>query len=463
MAASLAVLLLVFTQVPGQAGQASGASLQGIFKIRHVVIIMQENRSFDSYFGTYPGADGIPGLAGKPGRLPCLPDPRRHRCVHPYHDASPLNAGGPHALANAVGDIRRGKMNGFIAQAERGRAKVCRQLVDSPFCSRHPKRPDVMGYHDWREIPNYWSYASDFALQDHMFESDASWSLPEHLYMVSGWSAKCRIKGDPMSCRSASESPAAPPGGPGNPTGKPPDYAWTDLTYLLHQYHVSWRYYVGQGGQPDCADNQMFCAPVPQNSYTPGIWNPLPYFDTVRQDHQLHDIAPMRSFFAALAQNTLPSVSWIVPSQKVSEHPPGLVTNGQAWVTGLINSVMRSKAWNSTAIFLCWDDWGGFYDHVKPPTVDGQGYGLRVPGLVISPYARAGYIDHQTLSQDAYLKFIEDDFLGGARIDPRTDGRPDTRPDVRENQPILGNLANDFDFDQQPKAPLILPLHPPFS
>ena len=104
---------------------------------------------------------------------------------------------------------------------------------------------------------------------------------------------------------------------------------------------------------------------------------------------------------------------------------------------------MRSPDWSSTAIFLAWDDWGGFYDHVEPPTVDAQGYGLRVPGLMISPYARAGYIDHQTLSFDAYLKFIEDDFLGGARIDPKTDGRPDPRPDVRENardprQPALG-------------------------
>ena len=118
---------------------------------------------------------------------------------------------------------------------------------------------------------------------------------------------------------------------------------------------------------------------------------------------------------------------------------------------------------DSTAIFLCWDDWGGFYDGVKPPKVDAQGYGLRVPALVISPYARHGYIDHQILSQDAYLKFIEDDFLHGQRIDPQTDGRPDSRPDVRENERILGNLVKDFDFRQKPRPPLILPLHPPFS
>jgi phospholipase C len=106
-------------------------------------------------------------------------------------------------------------------------------------------------------------------------------------------------------------------------------------------------------------------------------------------------------------------------------------------------------------------DWGGFYDHVVPPTVDALGYGLRVPALVISPYARRGYIDHQTLSFDAYLRFIEDDFLGMQRLDPRTDGRPDPRPDVRENAPQLGDLERDFDFGQRPRPPLIL--QPPAS
>ena len=121
---------------------------------------------------------------------------------------------------------------------------------------------------------------------------------------------------------------------------------------------------------------------------------------------------------------------------------------------------MRSPEWDSTAIFLAWDDWGGFYDHVVPPTVDRNGYGLRVPGLVISPYAKRGYIDHQRLSFDAYAKFIEDDFLNSQRLDPKTDGRPDPRPDVRENKGILGNLAYDFNFTQRPHRPVLLPPHP---
>ncbi len=131
-----------------------------------------------------------------------------------------------------------------------------------------------------------------------------------------------------------------------------------------------------------------------------------------------------------------------------------------SYVTGVINAIMRSGEWNSTAIFLTWDDWGGFYDHVAPPHVDQNGYGIRVPGLVISPYARQGYIDHQPLSFDAYNKFIEDDFLGGQRLDPNTDGRPDPRPTVRENAPGLGNLLSDFDFSQPPRKPVLLRLDP---
>jgi Phosphoesterase family len=110
---------------------------------------------------------------------------------------------------------------------------------------------------------------------------------------------------------------------------------------------------------------------------------------------------------------------------------------------------------------LSWDDWGGFYDHVKPPTVDGNGYGLRVPSLVISPYAKRGFVDHQILSHDAYLKFIEDDFLGGQRLNPQSDGRPDPRPDVRENATQLGNLILDFDFNQKPRPPTLLSKNPP--
>ena len=221
---------------------------------------------------------------------------------------------------------------------------------------------------------------------------------------------------------------------------------------------MSWRYYVFAGTEPDCEDDTaMTCTPVPQGAKTPGIWNPLPYFDTVRQDGELQNVTSLSGYYDAARRGKLPAVAWINPTGSVSEHPPALVSAGERYVTSLVNAAMRGPEWRSTAIFLSWDDWGGFYDHVVPPRVDQNGYGLRVPGLVISPYARRGFVDHETLSFDAYVKFIEDDFLGGRRLDPATDGRPDPRPDVRERAPQLGNLVRDFDFTQKPRRPLVLP------
>ena len=432
------------------------SATDGIQKIKHVVIIMQENRSFDQYFGTFPGADGIPMQNGVP--TVCVPDPATQQCVKPFHDPNDKNSGGPHGDTAATADIDGGKMDGFIQQERSGRKVACK-TVNDPLCSQSDKLPDVMGWHDAREIPNYWAYAQNFVLQDHMFEPNASWSLPEHLFMVSGWSAKCLTQ-DPTSCVNALQSPGAvAKKGKAGPA-QPPIYAWTDLTYLLHQNNVNWGYYVAEGTQPDCEDAAMLCKAKTQKAGTPQIWNPLPYFETVRKDGQLGNIQVLSHFTDAAKNGTLPAVSWVVPNGTVSEHPTALVSAGQAYVTGLINSVMQGPDWDSTAIFLSWDDWGGFYDHVAPPTVDINGYGLRVPGMVISPYAKQGYIDHQTLSFDAYLKFIEDDFLGGQRLDPKTDGRPDPRPSVRENAPQLGNLVSDFDFTQTPRKPLVLATNP---
>jgi phospholipase C len=445
------------------------APATGIHKIRHVVIIMQENRSFDSYFGTFPGADGIP-----PGV--CVPDPVNGGCVAPFHDPADLNYGGPHGVSNAMADIDAGRMDGFVGQAEQGMGcsttnpdcSPCNQ--PAPTAGSGPPAQnaciDVMGYHDAREIPNYWTYAEDFVLQDHMFEPNDSWSLPAHLYELSEWSAWCTNPLNPFSCHAAPQWPnpdwvAGNVGTINGPSDQTPHYAWTDMTYLLHQQNVSWGYYVLQGSEPDCENaSATNCPPIEQAASTPGIWNPLPDFTDVRQDNQLGNVQSLSNFYTAARAGTLASVSWIDPNGTVSEHPPALVSAGQTYVTGLINAIMQGPDWNSTAIFLSWDDWGGFYDHVVPPVVDAQGFGLRVPGIVISPYAKQGFIDHQILSHDAYNKFIEDDFLDGARLNPATDGRPDPRPDVRESNPILGNLTADFDFNQAPRPPVVLPVHP---
>jgi phospholipase C len=233
-------------------------------------------------------------------------------------------------------------------------------------------------------------------------------------------------------------------------------FGWTDITWLLHRHDVSWAYHAGgvlcrrpEDTRRECAD----AGPArPQNVLTG--------FADVKETRQLHNIKPHADFYEALESGSLPSVTWVVPGRGGKSEHPGTgapITIGQAHVTKLINAVMRSDAWERSAIFLTWDDWGGFYDHVEPPRVDEAGYGLRVPALVISPWAdRDLDVDHQTLSFDAYLKLIEDRFLGGQRLDGENQGRPDPRPTVREEIAILGDLARSFDFTQEPIPPLIL-------
>ncbi len=483
----LAVVLLQGCQGAGQfqatpSSLATPTALSGIHKIQHVIVIMQENRSFDSYFGTYPGADGIPMHNGVPSV--CVPDPVSGKCVAPYHDSHLINGGGPHGEATAKGDVDGGRMDGFLKEADAASTQ-CTDVAN-PSCRNGI--PDVMGWHDAREIPNYWAYAGQFVLNDHMFESDISWSLPSHLFLVSEWSAKCSVVADPESCKNQPDTPSAPPDYVARQKHDPsadaqdiatgasllqpdgsirqvpnaPDYAWTDLTYLLYKRHVSWGYFVVAGAQPDCVDDDAIACGAPQqNAKTPGIWNPLPWFDTVREDKQLVNIQSVDNFYREARAGQLPNVSWLVPSQSVSDHPPASLADGQAYVTSLVNAAMSGPEWDSTAIFLSWDDWGGFYDNVAPPAVDQNGYGLRVPSIVISPFAKQGFVDHQVLSFDAFNKFIEDDFLAGQRLDPSTDGRPDPRPDVREASPELGDLALDFDFSQPPRPPIVLSLNPP--
>jgi phospholipase C len=414
--AAAGVAFSVGLPASGTPARTASYSLGGIHKIKHVIVIMQENRSFDSYFGTFPGAVGIP-----PGT--CVPDPLAGGCIKPFADHADSNQGGPHGDANSLADTDGGKMDGFVGQAE----LHCKGTLPCPT--------DVMGYHTASDIPNYWTYAENYVLDDHFFESDHSWSLPFHLFLVSGWSANCSIPGDPMSCV-GTDSPS------NRNALHPRPFAWTDLTWLMNKDHVSWGYYNDGGAQPANPGG------------VPTIWNPLPGFRDVHQDHQAGNVQPLSTFIAQAQTGSLPAVSWIAPNAADSEHPPALVSRGQAYVTRVINAVMSSPDWSSSAIFLAWDDWGGFYDQVVPPAKDPLGYGMRVPSIVISPYARRGFIDHQVLSSDAYLKFIEDDFLHGARLDPATDGRPDSRTVVREN--LTGNFLLDFNFSQPPRPPLIL-------
>ncbi len=448
--------------------------------IQHVIIIMQENRSFDSYFGTYPGADGIP-----PGT--CVPiDPARPAlgCVVPYHDPNDVEAGAPHGNAAAMADIDNGltafAMDGFIAQQMTYIPQVCAKHPTRADCnpanSTGLLRHDVMGYHTAAEIPNYWAYAQHFVLQDRLFEGTRGYSIPSHYELTSEWSATCTSPTNALSCTTDADPENA---------GKKTMLPWVSLFQFLDVHGVSWKYYVGIGQEPDCMDGKDDCPPQIQT--TGGIfasgWNPPGLYAYVKLQGAAylaaHD-ADANQLLVDIGRGNLPEVSWLVPSLEYSEHLPQPSTTGMMYVTSIVNAVMQSPYWRKTAIFVTWDDWGGKYDHVVPPNVDYQsvnptvfGYGLRVPGLMISAWAKPGLIDHQLLSFDNYAKLMEDLFAGGAGLNPADFSNPDSRPDLRDrirrvtfpdgHVERVGDLINEFDFTQTPNRPLILDTHVPVN
>ena len=413
------------------AAASASPRTSAIPQLQHIIIIVQENRSFDDYFGTYPGADGIPMRHGKPTM--CDPDPDNGKCIKPFHDTGDINTAGPHDPASFKTDLDNGKMDGFVTAA-----------------AQYHDPQAVMGYHDAHEVPNYWAYAQHYVLQDELFGPSMGYSLSEHNYLVSNWTALCTVPNDPSSCQSSFLNGGTLPG----------SFAWTDITWMLYNNRVPWRYYVFGSMSPDTVDpahdDVGEAVYGPQNPHLASQWNPLPAYTDVVADGQLKNVVSGAEFYKDAADGRLPSVCWVVPDLQYSEHPPERISRGMRYVSGLVNAVMTGPEWNTSAIFITWDEWGGLSDHVVPPKVDWGGYGFRVPGLLISPWARSGVIDHQTLSFDAYDKLIEDLFLGGQRLDPRTDNRPDPRPDVRENYPGLGDLLQEFDFQQRPRPPLIL-------
>lgn len=390
---ALLPLILVALSIVGRAPTQNApppAPPPGLEKIQHFVFIMQENRSFDHYFGTYPGAEGIP-----PGV--CVPDPSGGPCVAPAHDAKLVNQGGAHNWANALNCIDGGLMDGFIAGSTL-------------------KPGDVMGWHDDRELSNYWNYARLYVLQDRLFESITSYSLPAHLYMLAAQSGGYIGTGQP----------------------KPVSYSFSEITQLLGSGKIDWRYYVNRGMTAGAADGGAAAVDSDETTYT--FWNPLPAFPAVRKDPtQFSRLTDATQFYTDAQSGKLPEVSWIIPNSSLSEHPPASVATGMNYVTGLVNAVMNSPEWNSTAIFIAWDDWGGFYDHVDPPKVDQYGLGIRVPGLVISPYARQGYVDHKTYSFESWLRLIEERF-GVVPMTARDHAANDT--------------TDAFDFTQQPRPPV---------
>jgi phospholipase C len=337
--------------------------------IAHVVVIFQENHTFDNYFGTYPGANGLTrGLA-----LPV--SSQSNVTVVPYHLSNTSTSSLDHDSITAHSAYDNGKMDGFI-YAEGSNL--------------------TMGYYDYHEIPYYWDYASKYVLLDNYFSSMMGPSVPNLFYLFSG-----------QSGYTASDQEV--------------NVNWTLIMNELDSRGISWKFYT------DALDQQ----------------NPFPFGPTLQTNESLlKNTITADKFLSDVANGNLASVVWVTTEFAQSEHPPADIVTGEHYVTNLINGIMESKYWDSTAIFLTWDDYGGWYDHVPPPQVDSFGFGFRVPCLIISPYAKEGLIDNTLSEHSSILKFIETVY---------------TLPSLTSRDANASSLLEAFDFNKPPRSPLVLP------
>lgn len=421
-------------------------------KIKHLIFIVQENHTFDNYFGTYPGANGIPPGTALPVETsdlasgyvqpyhlsvtvpvsivgdelpPGVADPddlpeQAIDSVSPFHLSSQSVADISHASAVAQEDYDNGKMDGFV-QAE---GSVL-----------------TMGYYDRSDIPYYWNYAGQYVLDDNFFSSEMGPSLPNHLYIASGADGPINSTASWVSNGNVIDNPPSTllPGGDAL-VNWDANLTWATLAQELSAAKVSWTWYDGNA-DPLAAT----------------YWDPLPLFSYFQEyPEQLQDhVKNTQSFVDDIQNNTLPAVSWIMPGawqpptlpavfagQSVSEHPPARSDAGMDYVAYLVNQIMSSPYWQSTAIVITWDDYGGFYDHVPPPQIDASGLGFRVPTLVISPWAKHGYIDHTQYEFSSMLALAEHTF---------------NVPSLHDRDAISNDMNDSFDFTQSPQAALIEP------
>ena len=317
-------------------GTRAGIILPRLSAIRNIVVVLQENHTFDNYFGTYPGADGTSG------KSICIPETQGSTsCVSPYHFASLVPADLRHNWASAHNDYDGGKMDGFVY-------------------SEGSKT--TMGYYDNTDISRYWKAAQQYVLCERYFTSVMSESAPNHLYLVAGTSGGIIDDNVP------------------SPLNFPP------IFQELDQAGISWKVY-------------GFTKWYESFGYVQGSPGAKANF------------SPGSRFAKDVAAGNLSQVSWVIGAPGGSEHPPQNIQSGENSVADdIVNTLGASAYWNSCALFLTWDDYGGFYDHVPPPQVDSYGYGFRVPCLVISPFAKAGFIDNTVNDHISVLKFIETRF-----------------------------------------------------
>jgi phospholipase C len=393
----VSIVMLAGTQFMPALAASSQVEHQPSTPIQHLVVLLQENHSFDNYFGTYPGANGLP-IGTK---MPIDPNNLSAGYVVPWHIGDATITDLSHSSSTYAAQYNNGKMDSFV----------------SALNARNQDGKLAMGYYDGTDIPYYWNLADNYVLFDAFFSSAKDGSFANHMYWV------------------AAIPPVAPKG--------------TELSDVLanvptifdslQSAGVSWKFYV-QNYDPNITYRTIGTS---GNRSSQVIWVPLLNFDRFIDNPELSShIVDLSQYFVDLQNGTLPAVSYIIPSG-ASEHPPSNLMSGQRFVKNILQELMRSSAWESSAFLLAYDDWGGWYDHVNPIQVDQYGYGPRVPAILVSPYAKNKYIDHTVLDFTSILKFIEQNW----NIAPLA-----TR-DTNAN-----NFLDAFNFNQAPRLPDFLPL-----
>jgi phospholipase C len=383
--------------------KANAQTPMGATVIQHVVFILKENHTFDNYFGGFPGVDGVAKGKTHNGRLAVL---RRPPEMIP-RDIAHTN------LAALVG-IDHGKMDRF-------------DLLSGAF-----QESRLMNYTQYQpdQIPNYWALASRFVIGDEFFSSEHGPSFPNHLFTIAaqaGGAIDNPDEGGRWGCDSDQFTTVPIIDPKGGRHELPPCFDFPTVADSINTAGLNWRYYGALEGGPGY------------------IWSAFDAIQHIRMGPQWQTNVLADSQFAGdVAAGTLANVTWITTEAGHSEHPAeGDTCNGENETIALVNAIMNSSFWNSTAIFISWDDFGGLYDHVAPPQLDAWGLGPRVPLLIVSPYSKSGYIEHQQLEFSSVVKFMEELFQ---------------LPFLTARDTNSNDMFDAFDFTQNPLPPMPLTL-----
>ncbi len=425
---------------------AARGETKGALPIKHVVIVIQENRSFDDLFATFPHADGA-----TEGKAAAMPPAIRHSCRSPIVKPTsvplkqvPLAAGLDidHIYSGFRKEFDRGRMDGFDligSGADGSSAPACLYAYQ---------------YVNPADVAPYWDIARQYVLADHTFQTQGSSSFTAHQDLIAGGTqidpTQALIDNPsyfPWGCdakKTVRTSVIQKYSGKVYTDGPFPCLNYQTMRDLLDAKSVSWKFYA---------------LPVVKLSAGPGIWSAFDAIRAVRYGPEWRTNVTRTNlrFFTDVSRHQLPDVSWITPDAVNSDHPAEKSDTGPSWVAKIVNAIGQSRYWDSTAIVIVWDDWGGFYDNALPPHPrDWQGGpGFRVAMLIVSPYVKP-HVDHAVYHFGSILHFIEDVWslgsLGNDDTSTSIGGAFDFRMPARKFKVIPSKYSLDFFLHQEPSG-----------